>query len=57
MVSSEVGQCGCLIGMYAAWGGETIAVVDLPHQRCPDDHRQGEVLGEAVSVTTPTEGL
>lgn len=54
-MNSKIGQCGCLIGLYAAWGGESIAVIDLPNPWCTHHHRFGDVPAEPVSVTTTAE--
>lgn len=53
-MNSKIGQCGCLIGVYAAWGGESIAVIDLPNPWCTHHHRLGDVPAEPVSVSVTT---
>jgi hypothetical protein len=54
MVNSTVAPCGCLVGVYVAWRGETVAVVDQPHARCAAHHRVGDVA-EDVSAATPAQ--
>ena len=56
MVNSAVGPCGCLVGVYQAWGGHTMSVIDLPYPTCPHRHRQGDVVTDvpASSGAPPT---
>ena len=54
MVSSSVAPCGCLVGVYQVWRGETMAVVDQPNPRCAARHRVGDVTGDG-SATAPAE--
>jgi hypothetical protein len=51
MVNSGVHPCGCLVGVYQAWGGNTMRVVDLPHATCTQRHRQGDVVTEAAGTS------
>jgi len=58
MINSSVGPCGCLVGVYQAWGGNTMSVIDLPHAHCAHRHRQGDVVTEVAEIsgaTTPAE--
>ncbi len=52
MVSSAVAPCGCLVGVYQAWRGDTIAVVDQPHPRCAVRHRAGDVTDDGSAAAT-----
>lgn len=42
LLNSAVGECGCVVGVYEAWSGGSLAVVDVAHPRCSYAHRGGE---------------
>lgn len=44
-VNSVLSPCGCLIGLYETYSGQTIAVIDARGSECPDaSHRLGAVI-------------
>ncbi|MCC7184616.1 MAG: hypothetical protein IT185_00140 [Acidobacteria bacterium] len=53
-MNSSVYPCGCLVGVYQAWGGNTMSVIDLPHPRCTQAHRQGDVVDDVTTTSGAT---
>ncbi len=45
LLNSTIEDCGCVVGVYQAWNGEPLAVVDVPNPQCPDGHRGDTVPG------------
>lgn len=44
-LSSARLACGCSIGVYETYSGETVHIVDARHGRCTlAGHREGEIL-------------
>ncbi len=43
LLNSRIEPCGCVIGVYEVWSGDTVAVVDVPHPECARGHRVGDV--------------
>jgi len=49
-VGSTVLACGCFVGLYEKYSGATVAIVDVPGERCVA-HRRGETI--AAPEKTP----
>lgn len=53
-LGSTIEPCGCVVGVYQAWSGEPLRVVDVPNPRCADLHRAGdEIPRSAAALQTP----
>lgn len=55
MVTSATAHCGCGVGVYQAWDGGTLSVVDMAYAGCPSRHRQGDVLVAGSAAAAPAE--
>jgi len=45
VIQSRLLDCGCLVGVYETYGGETIEVIDSRGQDCQDaSHRPGALV-------------
>lgn len=55
MLNSTIEPCGCMVGVYLSWRGQTVAVIDLPNPRCVHQHRLGDVDERQSDAATPAE--
>ncbi len=45
VVGSRSLECGCLVGVYETYGGESIEIIDSRGEDCKEaSHRQGAVI-------------
>ena len=45
LVGGRVLPCGCLVGIYDTWKGETVTIVDSRGEQCGHiDHRDNAVI-------------
>lgn len=52
-LSSRIEPCGCVVGVYQSWRGESMAVVDMPNPKCAEGHRMGDVEESGSSASAP----
>jgi len=46
--------CGCQAGLYELAGGDLLAVIDEPHERCRNrDHQVDAVIAEDLACPRP----
>lgn len=56
MVASSTGVCGCGLGIYEAWDGAVVTVIDTAALDCVAQHRRGDVLPGSSAAPAAPEG-
>lgn len=52
-LAGRIEPCGCAVGIYQSWRGETVTVVDMSNPGCAEGHRMGEVNDTAAVGSAP----
>lgn len=54
ILNSDTLACGCFVGVYELYNGETIALVDAPAETCAS-HRTGQQVNLATTAELEDE--